>query len=64
MIKLLKMMMTQQEFSNTVSDSNIPDYNNSDALAENIPEPVLKAIVKYRNHPNILTMQKEPPIFF
>ena len=38
-------------FSNTISDLNIPDYNNCDALAENIQEPILKAIVKYRNHP-------------
>ena len=38
-------------FSNTINDLNIPDYNNCDALAENIQEPILKAIVKYRNHP-------------
>ena len=37
--------------SNTMSDLNIPDYNDCDALAENIQEPILKAIVKYRNHP-------------
>ena len=48
--KVLKMF-----FSNIVSDLKIPDYNNCDLLVENILEPVLKAIVKHRNHPNILT---------
>ena len=43
-------------FSNIVRDRKIPNYNNRDALAENIQEPVLKAIVKYRNHPSILTI--------
>ena len=43
-------------FSNIVRYRKIPNYNNCDALAENIQEPVLKAIVKYRNHPSILTI--------
>ena len=54
-------------FSNIVSDLKIPDYNNYNLLAENIQEPVLKAIVKYRNHASILTIgevcKKEPLIF-
>ena len=44
----------------------IPDYNNCDPLIENIQEPVLKAIVKYRNHPSILNIEevcKENPQF-
>ena len=45
-------------FSNIVCDLKIPDYNNCDSLAENIQEPVLKAIVKYRNHPSILTIEE------
>ena len=56
-------MMTQQEFliiffSNIVSDLKIIDYNNCHPLAENIQEPVLKAIIKHRNHPRILTIGK------
>ena len=54
-------------FSNIVSDLNYnynnTDYNNYDLMVENIQEPVLKAIVKYRNHPSILTlgsMQTKP----
>ena len=47
-------------FSNIVSDLNYnynnTDYNNYDLMVENIQEPVLKAIVKYRNHPSILTL--------
>ena len=43
-------------FSNIVRDLKIPDYNNCDPLAENIQEPVLKAIVKYTNNPSILTI--------
>ena len=45
-------------FSNIVCDLKIPDYNNCDSLAENIQEPVLKAIVKYRNHTSILTIEE------
>ena len=43
-------------FSNIVRDLKIPDYNNCDPLAENIQEPVLKAIVEYTNNPSILTI--------
>ena len=45
-------------FSNIISDLKFPDYNNCDALAENIQEFLLKAIVKYRNHPSILTLRE------
>ena len=55
-------------FSNIVSDLKIPDCNNCDALAENIQEPLLKAIVKYRNHPSIVTIgevcKKNPQFSF
>ena len=45
-------------FSNIVKDLKIPNYNNSNSLAENIQKPVLKAIVKYRIHPDILTIRE------
>ena len=55
-------------FSNIVNDLKIPDYNNCDSLAENVQEPVLKAIVKYRNHQGILTIgevcKKNPQFSF
>ena len=57
------MMMTRQ-----VNDFKIPDYNNCDPFAENIQEHVLKAIVKYKNHPSILTIgevyKKNPEFSF
>ena len=55
-------------FSNIVRDLKIPDYNNCNPMAENIQESVLKAIVKYRNHPGILTtgevFKKNSPFSF
>ena len=52
----------------TVWDLKIPDYNNCDPMAEEIQEPVLKAIVKYRNHRSILTIgevwKKNPQFSF
>ena len=50
-------------FSSIASDLKFLDYNNCEPLVENIQEPFLKAIVKYRNQPNILTsMQKKRSI--
>ena len=43
-------------FSNIVSDLKIPEYNDCDPLAEKIQDSVLKAIVKYRNYPSLLTI--------
>ena len=39
-----------------VRDLKIPNYNNCNPVAENIQELFLKVIVKYRNHPRILTI--------
>ena len=41
-------------FSNIVSNLKIPKYAKCDPLSEFIVDPVLKSIVKYRNHPSIL----------
>ena len=43
-------------FANAVKNLNIPDYKNCDSLAENIDDPTLKAIAKWRNHPSILAI--------
>ena len=55
-------------FSNIVSDIRIPYYNNCDPLAGKIQEPVLKATLKYRNHPRIFTIgevcKKNPQFSF
>ena len=41
-------------FSNIVSNLKIAEYVNCDPISDNINDPVVKSIVKYRNHPNIL----------
>ena len=38
---------------------NIPNYENSDSLAENIDDPTLKAIAEWRDHPSILAIESE-----
>ena len=43
-------------FSNIVSNLKIEEYSNCDPLANNIRDPVLKCIVKYRNHLSILAI--------
>ena len=43
-------------FSSIVSNLKIDGYSNSDPLANNIRDAVLKCIVKYRNHPSILAI--------
>ena len=54
-------------FSNVVKNLKIPQYSNFDPIAQNIEDPTLKAIGKYKNHPSILTIQpknKDRIIFF
>ena len=46
-------------FSSVVKDLNIPDYNGCDPLSDKIYHSTLKAIVKRRNHPSILTITTE-----
>ena len=46
-------------FANAVQNLNTPNYENCDALAENIDDPTLKATAKWRNHPSILEITSE-----
>ena len=46
-------------FANVVKNLNIPNYENCASLAENINDPTLKAIAKWRNHPIILAIASE-----
>ena len=41
-------------FSNIVSNLKIAESANCDPISDNINDPVIKSIVKYRNHPSIL----------
>ena len=43
-------------FSNIVSNLIIAEYSNCEPLANNISDSILKCVVKYRNHPSILTI--------
>ena len=45
-------------FSNIVRSINIPVDNDFDPIIENMKEPVLKAIVKYKNYPSILHIRE------
>ena len=45
--------------ANVVKNLNIPNYEYCDSLAENIDDPTLKAIAKWRNHPSILAIASE-----
>ena len=41
-------------FSSVVKNLNIPSHEGCDPLSDNIFHPILKAILKWRNHPSIL----------
>ena len=43
-------------FSNAVANLKIPVYADCDPIANSINDPILKVIVRYRNHPSILIM--------
>ena len=45
-------------FSNIVQNLDIQQYNVDDPICENINEPLVKAIVRYRNHPSIVAIKK------
>ena len=39
-----------------VGSLNIPEYVTNDAISDNISDPIIKLIVKYRKYPRILTI--------
>ena len=45
-------------FSNIVTNLKISEYTDYDSIANNISDPILKVIVRYRNHPSILTLEE------
>ena len=44
-------------FSNAVKNLEIPKFSDSNPLAENIPHPIFKAILKYKNHASIIAIK-------
>ena len=61
----MKRVKTESEFteslnsfsSNIVKNLNISRYSEFDPVTENIADPTLKAIFKYKDHPSILAIQ-------
>ena len=45
-------------FSNIIQNLDIQQYNVDDPICENINDPLLKAVVRYRNHPSIVAIKK------
>ena len=45
-------------FSNIASNLNIAEYSNNKHLAHNTTHPVLKCVLKYRNHSSVLGIGK------
>ena len=41
-------------FSNIIKNLGIPQYNQIDPICQHKKDPVIKAIIKYRNHPSII----------
>ena len=43
-------------FSSTVTNLNLPESQNVDPLSDNVDYPILKAIMKWRNHSSALAI--------
>ena len=43
--------------SNIALNLNTPEYHEYEGISRNISDPILKAIVKYRNHPSIKAIE-------
>ena len=50
--------MLNNFFSNIVKNPEIPQYNQVDTICQNIKDPVIKAVIKYRNHPSIIAIKE------
>ena len=45
-------------FSTIISNLNIPEYPVSNSISNHINDPVLKSILKYKDHPSIKAIEK------
>ena len=45
-------------FSDIIKNLEIPQYNQERSICQNIKDPVVKAIIKCRNHPNIIAIKE------
>ena len=54
-----KVALTLNKFSsNIVTSLNIPKFKNRSPLSERIPQPTIRAILKYASHPSITAIKK------
>ena len=44
-------------FGNILKNHNISQYSDLDPILENVKDPTLKAILKYKKHPSILPIR-------
>ena len=44
-------------FSNAVKNLKIPEFSDSNPLAKNIPHPIFKVLLKYKNHRSIIAIK-------
>ena len=45
-------------FSNVITNPNITQFNQIDRTSENISDPAIKAIVRYKTHPSIIAIKE------
>ena len=45
-------------FFNIIKNFEIPQYSQLGPICHNIKDPVIKAIIKYRNHPSVFTIKE------
>ena len=45
-------------FSSTITTLGIPKYNETEPVSHNICDPLMKAIIKYKFHPNIIVIKE------
>ena len=45
-------------FANIVINPNVPEYHGCEDISGNISDPILKAIVKFRNYPSIKAIKR------
>ena len=45
-------------FSTIINNLNIPEYPMFDAISNNVNDPILKSILKYKDHPSIKAIEK------
>ena len=51
-------------FSNIITNLGIPQYIEGEPVSQNIDDPLMKAIIKYRLHPSIIAIKEKCVFLF